>query len=442
LTAPGAALPRSRLGEMLAPERFAWATGIEDTFITDPWPATGRTLDEYELTDHYRRWRSDIGLMRDLGVRMARYGIPWYRINPGPGRWNWRWADGPLERMLELGIDPIVDLVHYGTPAWISGGFLDTSFPERMAEYSARVAERFRGAVYWYTPFNEPRIAAWYCGRIGWWPPYRRGWRGFVAVLLQICRAMALSDAALRAVDAEIVPLHVDATDLYATDEPTLAAEAARRQEIVFLALDLLTGAMTERHPLRRWLAEHGVEDEALDWFVSRRVALDLVGINMYPMFTVKRVLGTVRGMRIRMVWGGAEMVERLCAMYAARYACPVMITETAALGSVRRRRAWVEASTSAVARVRARGIPVVGYTWWPLFSLVAWSYRQREHPLERYLLRMGLWDLDASQGLARVRTQVVDAYRSVVDNGASIVGAIVAPSAPERRRARASRGR
>ena len=39
---------------------FLWATGIEDTFITEPDPGTGRTLDEYELTDHYGRWEEDL----------------------------------------------------------------------------------------------------------------------------------------------------------------------------------------------------------------------------------------------------------------------------------------------------------------------------------------------------------------------------------------------
>ena len=34
-------------------DRFTWAVGIEDTFITAPHPTTGRTLDEYELTGHY-----------------------------------------------------------------------------------------------------------------------------------------------------------------------------------------------------------------------------------------------------------------------------------------------------------------------------------------------------------------------------------------------------
>ena len=42
------------------PSGFLWMTGIEDTFISTPHPKTGRTLDEYELTDHYRVWRDDL----------------------------------------------------------------------------------------------------------------------------------------------------------------------------------------------------------------------------------------------------------------------------------------------------------------------------------------------------------------------------------------------
>src|SRR5215212_3118433 len=99
---------KSRLAELTMPDAFCWATGIEDTFITAPHPATGRTLDEYELTGHYDRWREDLDLMASLGVSAARYGVPWPRIQPEPRRWDWRYADEPLERLLELGIDPQV----------------------------------------------------------------------------------------------------------------------------------------------------------------------------------------------------------------------------------------------------------------------------------------------------------------------------------------------
>ncbi len=421
----GGAVARHGLASLRAPERFAWATGIEDTFIVDPWPATGRTLDEYELTGHYQRWREDLGRMAELGVRVARYGIPWYRINPGRGRWNWRWADGPLERLLELGIDPIVDLVHYGAPPWIVRGFLDPDFPLHMAEYATRVAERFRGRVRWYTPLNEPRIAAWYAGRLGWWPPYGRSWRGFVAVLLALCRGIAATDRALRAVDPAIVPVHVDAGDVYTATEPALAVVARERQAIVFLALDLLTGRVTPRHRLYRWLLKHGASDEELAAHLEQPIALELLGVNLYPMFTAKQVFRRDGRIRIGMRRAGPELVTQLLRAYAARYRCPVMISETAALGSPRLRTAWLTDSVAAVRRLRASGVPVVGYTWWPMFALVGWSYRQGSCELHRHVLQMGLWDLDAGDGLRRVRTAAVDAYARTVADGARLVGPI-----------------
>ena len=65
---------------------------------------------------------------------------------------DWTWADRPLERLLELGIAPIVDLLHYGVPAWMPNSFVDTRFPELLADFSARVAERFSGRVFYFTP--------------------------------------------------------------------------------------------------------------------------------------------------------------------------------------------------------------------------------------------------------------------------------------------------
>jgi len=305
-------LPRASVGGLLAPGAFRWATGIEDTFITHPWPGSGRSLDEYELTQHYTRWRDDLGLMAELGVRAARYGIPWHRVNPAPGRWDWRWADGPLEQLLELGIDPIVDLVHYGVPRWIPGAFLASDFPARMAEYAVRLAERFRGRVRWFTPLNEPRITAWYCGKLGWWPPARRGWRGFVEVMLGVCRGIVETCRGLRAVDPDIVLAHVDATDLYDAGDPGLAAETALRQRLVFLALDLVSGTVGPRHPLRAWLARQGVDDGALAWFTERAVPLDVVGINLYPMFTYKRLVRSPRGLRVRMPYATPRILDRL----------------------------------------------------------------------------------------------------------------------------------
>ncbi|PTY07239.1 glycoside hydrolase [Opitutaceae bacterium EW11] len=415
-------LRNSERQRLLDPDAFLWCTGIEDTFVTAPWQKTGRTLDEYELTGHYDRWRDDLRLIAELRVSAARYGIPWHRINPARGVWDWSWADAAIDRLLELGIEPIVDLVHYGLPAWIEKAYLNPDFAERMAEYAGRAAERWRGKVFAYTPLNEPRITAWYCGRIGWWPPFGRSWKSFVTVMDGVCRGIVRTVQTLKSVDPEILIAHVDATDLYDTDDPGLDDEAQHRQEIVFLALDLVSGRVGEGHRLRSWLSRQGLPDESLAWFSDNAVELPLIGINLYPMFTQKRLLRSGSGrFRIAMPYADGRLIDRLAAMYWERYHAPLFISETASVGAVKRRRAWMEESLVAVRRVREQGIGLVGYTWWPLFALVTWAYRQGTNPPPYYLKQMGLWDLD--ERLNRISTELVPVFRRHVEAGSADVG-------------------
>ena len=415
---------KSHLSQLTSPEAFWWTTGIEDTFITAPHPRTGRTLDEYELTGHYVRWAEDIALLSSLGVRAARYGVPWHRIQPERGRWDWTFADQVLERMLDLGIEPKVDLVHYGLPAWIEDSFDNPDYPALVADYASRLAERFRGRIRWYTPLNEPRITAWYCGRLGWWPPHRRSWRGFVTIMLSICRGIVETVRALERVDPEIVSYHVDATDLFETDDPRLASEAELRQEIVFLALDLISGRVNREHALWTWLLDHGASVTELVSFHRDPVELQVIGLNLYPMFTRKRLLRDKGGrFRIRMPYAGGELIARLGQLYHERYRCPLMISETASLGPVMRRHAWLDQSVAAVALLRRQGIPLVGYTWWPMFALVTWAYRQGLRPIAAHLAQMGLWDLN--ENLDRIPTSLVDAYRRLA------AGAVGSPGYP-----------
>lgn len=431
-----ARLMRSRLPQLLAPDSFLWMAGIEDTFITAVSPKTGRSLDEYALTGHYERWAEDLELFRQLGLPAVRYGIPWHRINPAPGVWDFSWTDGPLERLLELGIEPIIDLVHYGVPAWIEGAYLAPDFDQRMAEYAARVAERYRGRIHAYTPLNEPRIAAWYCGRLGWWPPFRHGWRGFVQVLLGACRGIVRTVQALRAVDPEILVVHVDAGEAYLAEIEEAELEASRRQLLVFVALDLVTGRIAPGSLQHRRLLERGATEAELNWLQAHPIEPDLIGINLYPMYSDKRLVPTASGHKLHTRYASGEIVDRLCSLYWQRYGRPLVISETSALGAVTRRRAWLETSVAAVARVRAEGIPLVGYTWWPLYALVTWAYRQGRKTADEYLRQMGLWDLHPEPGgLVRVPTPLVAQYRDIVAAGAAAVG----PLAPRREDRRAA---
>lgn len=415
------ALKQSDVEALSLPEQFLWLTGIEDTFITAPWPKTGRTLDEYELTWHYEKWDEDLQRMAKLGVKEARYGIPWHRIEPERGRFDFSFADKTLNRLLELGIEPIVDLVHYGLPLWMENAFLNPDFSKLMAEYSARIAERFKGRIHAYTPLNEPRITCWYSGKLGWWPPFKKGWSGFVQVMMGVAKGIVETTRALKEVDADILPMHVDATDLYESAQPELQDEVVRRQEIVFLALDLVSGRVNEEHALWSWLLKSGAREEQLHWFLENHIELSVIGINLYPMFSRKVMVKSGSGLRVKMPYSPNDIVYRLGKMYFERYQVPIFISETASQGTVKRRKEWLDNSVAEVRKLREEGVPLVGYTWWPMFALVTWAYRQGTHPPAFYLKQMGLWDLDSH--FNRVPTALVENYTDLVAAGSEAVG-------------------
>ncbi len=84
-----------------------------------------------------------------------------------------------------------------------------------------------------------------------------------------------------------------------------------------------------------------------------------------------------------------------------------------------------MDESLGLVHDLRSEGVPLIGYTWWPMFSLVTWRYRRGRKMLGAYLARMGLWDLrdDGVGTLARERTPLVDRYTAYVTDTTRIVG-------------------
>src|SRR4030095_14126642 len=181
-----------------APADFLWGSGVENTFIPQT-KAGHRALDEYELMGHYEHWREDLALARDLGFKAMRWGVPLYRVEPERGRYDWRWTDEVLPYLTEeLGIRPIVDLMHYGCPFWLRREFASDDYPAAVAEYAGAFANRYSKMATWYTPLNEPIVNALMCGKRGLWPPYLRGERGYVRVMVQLAKGILKTVEAIK----------------------------------------------------------------------------------------------------------------------------------------------------------------------------------------------------------------------------------------------------
>jgi hypothetical protein len=109
--------------------------------------------------------------------------------------------------------------------------------------------------------------------------------------------------------------------------------------------------------------------------------------------------------------------MEDVLTLFADRYGLPVYLTETSWPGSVDERVAWLRDSVRGVDELRAKGVDVVGYTWWSLFDMMYWTYRDENEQPERYLAHMGLWDLKSDGRLSfdRLKTAAADEYLRVV---------------------------
>ena len=395
------------------PYGLKFAVGIEDTFIPQTSPNL-RSLDEYELTGHYDRWREDLDLAASTGAEIIRYGIPWYRVNPSPDGWNWSWTDLVLDRLHSLGLTPIVDLMHYGCPLWLEREFANPDYPRRVAEYSAHFADRYGDMVRFYTPMNEPLLNAMYCGEDGRWPPALTGNGGFVTLVKQLTRGIVYTQQAVREMVSGPVFVHVEATFRYVRSH-----EHAERIRLLehrnWLVYDLLFGRVDTGHPLQGYLEQNGFSDTDFAFFRVHRAEPDILGVNYYPHMTTTEFLPD--GGR-RSVWSGTEGIEELIRGFHARYDKPIFWTETSVAGPVEDRLRWLENSLALVYRLRSGGLPLVGYTWWPLFSLLDWAYREGDRPAHDYLWHMGMYDLepDGNGGFLRVETPVVRAFRTATE--------------------------
>ena len=396
---------------------FRFAVGIEDTFVPHAFPGH-RALDEYELTQHYHHWSEDLGLAAETGATAIRYGFPWYRLNLAPGRFVWDWADRVVDRLDELGLEAIVDLVHYGTPLWLDNAFLNADFPARLAEYAAALADRYRGRLRTWTPMNEPQITAMHCGEQGIWTPRLTGDDGYVKLTRAIVRGVVAAQRAVaEASGGRATFVHVEATFRYVGEIGPFAEEVDLLRGRQFLIQDLLCGTVDDGHPLAGYLRQHGFGDDDLAWCPAHPAHPDVLGIitiptSPPPKYRAGEVLPVERRPRRD---GWTSGLEELLGAFAVRYRRPLMVTETSALGGVEQRLAWLDASLGLVAGLRDRGVEIVGYTWWPLFDLVGWEYRHAFGPVGEHLVKMGLYDLEADEigTLHRRATPVVDRFRS-----------------------------
>jgi beta-glucosidase len=170
------------------PSGFLWGTATAAYQIEGAWDEDGKgesIWDRFSHTpgnvqdgdrgdvacDHYRRWRDDIALMRELGLQAYRFSISWPRVLPkGVGAVNQAgldFYDRLVDGLLEAGITPFVTLYHWDLPQVLQdkGGWANRASAAAFAHYADVVSRRLGDRVKNWITHNEP----WCTSFLGYW---------------------------------------------------------------------------------------------------------------------------------------------------------------------------------------------------------------------------------------------------------------------------------
>src|SRR5215467_14651746 len=163
------------------PKGFFWGVGTSSYQIEGAWNEDGKgpsIWDTYVRTpghiknndtgdvanDHYHRYKEDVALMKNIGVKAYRFSIAWPRIFPeGTGQPNQKGLDfyrRLADELIAAGIEPFATLYHWDLPQNLQDkhrGWQSKETAKAFAEYAGYMAEQLGDRVKHFFTINEFR---------------------------------------------------------------------------------------------------------------------------------------------------------------------------------------------------------------------------------------------------------------------------------------------
>lgn len=152
--------------------------------------------------DHYNRWREDIQLMKQLGLKAYRFSIAWGRIFPeGTGALNEKglgFYNRLVDALLEAGITPMITLYHWDLPGALQdkGGWANRDIVGWFTDYAVTCFSKLGDRVKLWITHNEP----WVFSIIGYmWGHHAPGMRDKYAAMKSAHHALLSHGSAVQA---------------------------------------------------------------------------------------------------------------------------------------------------------------------------------------------------------------------------------------------------
>ncbi|MCK9873491.1 family 1 glycosylhydrolase [Nocardiopsis dassonvillei] len=355
---------------------FLWGAStaahqIEGNNIASDWWTREQRMPGMEpsgdAVDSYHRYTEDMRLLADAGLNAYRFSIEWARIEPEPGRFS-RAELAHYRRMIDtakgLGIEPVVTLHHFTTPAWFArnGGWHADDAVTRFRAYIER-ATSILGDVKFVATINEPNMLAMMVmlaraaaeGKLGQWQsPTTED--GMPTVL----------PAGDESTGNILVEAHHTARDVVRAE-----TDAAVGWTVAGAALEALPGA-EHRLESERWIRE--------DLYLTAARDDDFIGVQSYSTMTLgpDGVVPTPDSPDNTLT-GAAYRPDALgiSARHAAEVTgLPVLVTENGiATSDDDRRIRYTDEALRGLFAAQSDGVDVLGYLHWSLLDNYEWGH-------------------------------------------------------------------
>lgn len=114
--------------------------------------------------DHYHRFKEDVAIMKEIGLKAYRLSLSWSRVMPdGVGKVNEagiEFYDKLVDELLAAGITPYVTLFHWDYPfeLYCKGSWLNRDTVDWFADYTALMVKALGDRVKHWMTLNEPPV--------------------------------------------------------------------------------------------------------------------------------------------------------------------------------------------------------------------------------------------------------------------------------------------
>lgn len=467
------------------PKDFLWGSASAAYQIEGAWNEDGKgpsVWDEYVripgttfegtngnvAVDHYHRYKEDVKLMAEQGLKAYRFSVAWTRILPtGKGEINEAgllFYDHLINELLAYNIEPVLTIYHWDIPQALFdeyGGWESRQVIEDFTNYAKILFKRFGDRVKYWVSLNEQNIFVGMGYGSALHPPKVQDMKR----MYQVNHIANLANASVINAFHELVPNgKIGPSFAYTPHYPidtdpknVLAADDAEELNSYFW-MDVYANG---RYPASTFknLQEKGLapDIESGDMALLRSAKPDFMGVNYYQSATVAynpldgvtqssemNTTGKKGSSKETGVPGSYKKVVNpfvkttnwdwtidpaglriALRRISGRYDLPILITENG-LGEFDKlengkindtyRIDYLEAHVSAIRDAISDGVTVIGYCTWSFTDLLSWLNGYQKRYGFVYIDR----DISDAAPMTRIPKESYYWYKHVIDTNGS----------------------